>query len=86
MTDGSDWLRLLAEELGIEGFDPDGVGADDLLQFTAEVAHGVARPAAPLSTFLVGMAAGHDGGTTVNIADALTRARTLLAAQDPETS
>ena len=57
-----------------------------ILQFTAEVAHGVARPAAPLSTFLVGMAAGHDGGTTVNIADALARARTLLAAQDPETS
>ena len=79
MTDGSSWLRLLADEFDVNGYD-----ADDLLAFTAEIAHGVARPAAPLSAFLVGMAAGRNGGDAADVADALARARALLAAQDPE--
>lgn len=76
MTDGANWLRLLADELGVGGYD-----ADDLLAFTAEIAHGVARPAAPLSAFLVGMAAGRNGGSPDTINDALARARALLADQ-----
>jgi hypothetical protein len=76
MTDGTDWLRLLADDFGVAGYD-----ADDLLKFTAEIAHGVARPAAPLSAFLVGLAAGQRGGSPDDIANALTRARTLLAEQ-----
>jgi hypothetical protein len=76
MTDGADWLELLADDLGVGGYD-----ADDLLAFTAEIAHGVARPAAPLSAFLVGMAAGRNGGSPDNITDALARARALFADQ-----
>jgi hypothetical protein len=81
MTDGADWLRLLADDFGVDGYGVDGEGADDLLAFTAEIAHGVARPAAPLSAFLVGLAAGQRGGTAADIDDALARARALLAEQ-----
>jgi hypothetical protein len=76
MTDGTDWLRLLADDFGVGSYD-----ADDLLAFTAEIAHGVARPAAPLSAFLVGLSAGQNGGSPTDISDALTRARELLASQ-----
>jgi len=81
MTDGADWLRLLADDFGVGSHGVDGEAADDLLAFTAEVAHGVARPAAPLSTFLVGLAAGRNGGSPDDIDRALARARTLLAEQ-----
>lgn len=81
MTDGADWLRLLADDFGVGGYGVDGEGADDLLKFTAEIAHGVARPAAPLSAFLVGLAAGQRGGSLDDIVNALARARTLLAEQ-----
>jgi len=76
MTEGTEWLQVLADDLGVGGYD-----ADDLLAFTGEIAHGVARPAAPLSVFLVGLAAGQRGGSPDDIADALARARTLLAEQ-----
>jgi hypothetical protein len=76
MTDGDEWLSLLADDFGVTGYD-----ADDLLAFTAEIAHGVARPAAPLSAFLVGLSAGRNGGSEGDISDALARARALLAAQ-----
>ena len=81
MTDGTDWLRQLADDFGVGGYGVDGEGADDLLAFTAEIAHGVARPAAPLSTFLVGLAAGQRGGSPDDITNMLTRARALLAEQ-----
>jgi hypothetical protein len=81
MTDGSDWLRLLADDFGVADYGTDGEGADALLAFTAEVAHGIARPAAPLSLFLLGLAAGRNGGSDADVAAALARARSLLAEQ-----
>ncbi|MDQ3154694.1 MAG: DUF6457 domain-containing protein [Actinomycetota bacterium] len=42
--------------------DPGSLDRDLLLDLAKEVAHGVARPAAPLTTFLVGLAAGRHGG------------------------
>jgi hypothetical protein len=57
-----DWTALVAAELDL----PAEVVARDvrdlLLDLTRDVAHGVARPAAPLTAFLVGLAAGRDGG------------------------
>lgn len=48
------WLAALAAELGLDaGLVPIG----DVLDIARDVANGVARPAAPLSTFLVGLAA-----------------------------
>lgn len=77
MDETHEWLRLLADDFGVGTID-----ADDLLAFTAEIAHGIARPAAPLSAFLVGLAAGQNGGSPEAIDAMLARARALLAEQD----
>lgn len=49
------WLAAAAAELGL---DADTVEIATVLDVARDVAHGVARPAAPLSTFLLGVAAG----------------------------
>jgi hypothetical protein len=48
------WVEALAGELGI---DTAHVDVEALLDLAREAAHAVARPAAPLTTFLVGFAA-----------------------------
>jgi hypothetical protein len=57
----SDWVNAVAQELGLaESFD--GRGTIDLvLDLTSDVAHGVSRPGAPVTAFLVGVAAGRTG-------------------------
>lgn len=50
-----EWLVAAAEELGLE---PDEISIAVILDVAKHVAHGVARPAAPLSTFLMGVALG----------------------------
>lgn len=47
--------------------DPGSLDRDLLLDLTKDVAHNVARPAAPLTAFLVGLAAGRDGGGTPEV-------------------
>ncbi len=54
------WAEALREKFGL--------GADDIpipliLDLARDVAIGVARPAAPLSAFVAGLAAGRAGGT-----------------------
>ncbi|MEO6827751.1 MAG: DUF6457 domain-containing protein [Microbacteriaceae bacterium] len=49
------WSRRLAEELDIGGLDVD---IHAILGLAGRAAHAVARPAAPVTTFLVGYAAG----------------------------
>jgi Domain of unknown function (DUF6457) len=50
----ADWLDAVRAELGITAdFDRDA-----LLDVTRDVAHGVARPAAPLTAFVMGCAVG----------------------------
>ncbi|MFI9556672.1 NTP transferase domain-containing protein [Nonomuraea endophytica] len=51
----SEWTALVCAELGI---DPARVDRDLILDLTKEVAHGVARPAAPLTAYLLGLAQG----------------------------
>ena len=68
------WIRAAADELGLPGEVP----ADDLLDLARVTAHGVARPAAPLSTFLVGLAAGRAGGSDADVAAAIATLRTLV--------
>lgn len=64
------WLSAAAEELGL---DENEVDIATLLDLAKDVAHNVARPAAPLSTFLLGLALGRAGsGTTLmDLADQL---------------
>ncbi len=53
-----DWIAEVSTELGID-LDVDVRG---LLDLARVVAHGVARPAAPLTAFLIGYAAAQQGG------------------------
>jgi len=54
------WAQALQELFGLEAEDiPVGL----ILDLARDVAVGVARPAAPLSAFVAGLAAGRAGGT-----------------------
>nr|WP_258308592.1 NTP transferase domain-containing protein [Streptomyces sp. NWU339] len=68
-----EWITAVKDELGIE-LDVD-TGA--LLDLARDAAHGVARPAAPLTTFLVGYAAARAGGDREAVAEAVRKAATL---------
>ncbi|MFE1507630.1 DUF6457 domain-containing protein [Streptomyces sp. NPDC058726] len=69
------WTAAVRTELGV-GVEVD---RDLLLALAGDAAHGVARPAAPLTTFLVGYAAGLAGGGPEAVADAARRAGELAA-------
>ncbi|MFD7226775.1 NTP transferase domain-containing protein [Streptomyces sp. NPDC059881] len=69
-----EWITAVKDELGIE-LDVD-TGA--LLDLARDAAHGVARPAAPLTTFLVGYAAAKAGGDSAKaVAEAARKAAAL---------
>ncbi len=54
----SEWVTAVSRELGLEQA-VDGRGTVDMvLDLTSDVAHGVSRPGAPVTAFLVGLAAG----------------------------
>ncbi|WP_326689181.1 MULTISPECIES: DUF6457 domain-containing protein [unclassified Streptomyces] len=78
-----EWITAVKAELGIET----EVDTATLLDLARDAAHGVARPAAPLTTFLVGYAAGRADGTPEDIARAAAKAAELArrwAAEDQE--
>lgn len=70
-----EWISEVKQELGIE-LDVDTAA---LLDLARDAAHGVARPAAPLTTFLVGYAAGHSGGGPEQVLANVRRAAALAA-------
>jgi hypothetical protein len=60
-----EWLDALAAELGV---DLTGMPVGVLLDLARDVAHNVVRPAAPLSAFVVGLAAADGGPDAVRAA------------------
>jgi hypothetical protein len=54
----SEWVTAVARELGLEGALDSATVVDLVLDLTSDVAHGVSRPGAPVTAFLVGVAAG----------------------------
>ncbi|MCX4982019.1 NTP transferase domain-containing protein [Streptomyces sp. NBC_00572] len=70
-----EWITAVKDELGIELDVDTGV----LLDLARDAAHGVARPAAPLTTFLVGYAAASAaaGGGPEAVAEAARKAAAL---------
>ena len=68
-----DWTTALAKEVGIELT----VDVQALLAVARDAAHHVARPAAPITTFLVGYAAASHGGGEATVADMCRRAGQL---------
>lgn len=69
-----DWAVTVAAELGIPELDLD---ADMVLDLAAAAANAVVRPAAPLTTFVAGLAAGLSGGSATDITEAIDAATVL---------
>lgn len=76
-----EWINAVKEELGIEL----DVDTHVLLDLARDAAHGVARPAAPLTTFLVGYAAAKADGGPEAVAEAARKAAALAARWAEET-
>jgi len=76
MTDVNldEWVKRVAAELQIGDLDLD---VDAVLDLAAVAAHSVVRPAAPLTTFLAGLAAGRAGGSPDDIRAAIASATAL---------
>ncbi|MGX1560622.1 NTP transferase domain-containing protein [Streptomyces sp. NPDC055509] len=70
-----EWISAVKDELGIDL----DVDVKELLDLARDAAHGVARPAAPLTTFLVGYAAARAGGGPEAVAEAARKAVALAA-------
>lgn len=68
-----EWTELVREELGADGGEPlHKADIDRVLDLARDAAHSVARPAAPLTTYLLGVAVGR-GIDPEAAAAALTR-------------
>ncbi len=75
-----DWVDTLADALGVET-DADITA---LLDLARDAAHNVDRPAAPLTTFLVGYAAALRGGSDDDLSDCIDVATDLANRWDAE--
>jgi hypothetical protein len=76
MDELSDFARDLSRALGLDGLEVD---VADVLSLASDAAHAYIRPAAPLATFLAGVAACRAGGSAESLADAVSRARDFCA-------
>lgn len=72
----TDWAEHVATALGLD-LSTDQALVDRILDLARDAAHSVDRPAAPLTTFLVGYAAGKRGGDPDAIAECERVAREL---------
>ncbi|MFF3875039.1 NTP transferase domain-containing protein [Streptomyces sp. NPDC001978] len=75
-----EWISAVKDELGIDLDVDTGV----LLDLARDAAHGVARPAAPLTTFLVGYAAAQGEGGPEAVAEAARKAAALALRWEEE--
>ncbi len=71
----STWTAQLCDALGVDL----EVEIDDILDVAREAAHEVERPAAPVTTFLIGYAAALRGGSPADVADCIDIASELAA-------
>ena len=75
------WWTELAAALGVQDAPGD---IAELLSLAGDAAHRVVRPAAPLTTFLVGYAAARAGGDAEALERAVATARELAVARDSD--
>lgn len=71
MTTLEEWTGRVSAALGL---DPETLDRDAVLDLTKDVAHGVARPAAPLTAYLLGVAVGRSGDGELTALAAKVRA------------
>ncbi|HEY8454238.1 MAG TPA: DUF6457 domain-containing protein [Actinopolymorphaceae bacterium] len=88
----NEWASHLTRELGIATPDqPGGLVVDDrlvnlVLDLARDAAHAVDRPAAPLTTFLVGYAVAKQGGGAQQLEACVRRAGELARAWEQQTT
>jgi Domain of unknown function (DUF6457) len=75
MSTMDEWTAAVCAELGL---DPGVADLRVVLDLTRDVAHGVARPAAPFTAYLVGVAVGRG----LPVADAVARVSALANGWD----
>jgi len=79
-----EWVAAAARQLGLDLAESD---QDELvtavLDLTADIAHGVNRPAAPVTAFLVGLAAGRAADPVAAVPDRIAAVRDLAALWTP---
>lgn len=76
-----DWTQRLLQSLELEGTTID---IDEVLDLAASAAHSVVRPAAPLTTFIAGLAAGLAAGSGQADEDLAMRAAIRVAHRECE--
>ncbi len=74
------WVTALCAELEL---DPAVIDVPLVLDIARDAAHGVERPAAPLTTFLVGWAAARAGGSQDDVRAAAVKAARLASSWEP---
>lgn len=75
----SEWVAAVSRELGLgAGLDSAGL-VDMVLDLTSDVAHGVSRPGAPVTAFLIGVAAGRAEDPAAAARDHAARISALAA-------
>jgi hypothetical protein len=72
----TEWTEQLCEALGVVDLEFE---ADAVLDLARDAAHQVDRPAAPLTTFVVGYAAAMRGGKPSDLEDCMDIATELIA-------
>jgi hypothetical protein len=77
MSTLEEWMAAVCADLGLE---PAATDTRAVLDLARDVAHGVARPAAPLTAYLVGVAVGRG----LRLPDAAARVQALAAGWRPE--
>ncbi len=78
-----EWIAAVCRELGLEGdFDLRG-GLGAVLGLARDVAHGVDRPAAPVTAYLVGLAAGRSADPNTALDELAAKVRALIPAPLP---
>jgi hypothetical protein len=69
------WWATVSAALGLDAVPAD---RDVILALAGDAAHAIVRPAAPITTFLAGYAAGLAGGSAEDVAAAIERARAAI--------
>ena len=77
-----EWVAATARQLGLDLTDQDAL-VTAVLDLTADVAHGVSRPAAPVTAVLVGLAAGRSADPGAAVAEHIAAVRDLAALWPP---
>jgi hypothetical protein len=75
------WADALRELFGL---DADDIPIPLILDLARDVAVGVARPAAPLSAFVAGLAAGRAGGSPEQVRKAVSEITSLAGGWDSD--